>query len=80
MIDVDVDLDLSDLDLLDDPDRHAICRTCYPVLVPVGGKFVALCGRPAIRPMPRGDPSVIPLDACDACVALLHAPCQRCGF
>lgn len=38
--------DVSDLELLNDEHRHAGCVICYPD--PVGGPYIALCGRRAI--------------------------------
>lgn len=64
----DTDVDTSDLDLLDDDRRHARCLICYPH-VPLGGTFIALCGRRALR-MTDEAPLTIPTNACPDCARL----------
>lgn len=77
---LDVEDMLDDLALLDEP-RHALCAVCYPVVPPPYTRVVGLCGALSLRkpPIPGLDPQLIPPDACEACLPLLHMPCRRCG-
>lgn len=78
----DIDELLEDLELLDDPVRHALCAVCYPPgTVTAGAPYVGLCGARALRKSP-GPVEVLtkaPADACPACVVRLHQPCRECG-
>lgn len=69
---------LEDLELLDDAERHAHCRVCYPKLGMLE-PFTAMCGRRAVH-MESKPSYVIPPNACAECVALFdRGPCPACG-
>ena len=70
-----------DLDLLDDPYKHARCRFyCDPS--PRGHPFIALCGRRAIGltgievELKDVPPGVL---ICPDCLAVYDQPCRLCG-
>lgn len=73
---IEEDLDLSDLDLLDDEQRHARCTVCFPYgSIP----FVALCGTRAIA-LTDCPADEVPVNACGECEHLWGRPCRRCGL
>lgn len=53
---------------------HGRCMTCYPK----PGSAIALCGTRYIA-TDRYPVNHIPVDSCLRCVALVDAPCSRCG-
>lgn len=67
-------LDLSDLDLLDDPHAHFFCAPCNPTMP---GPCVAICGK---RAYAKGRLVLgIPPNVCPPCAELLFKPCPKCG-
>ena len=68
-------LDLSDLDLLDDPTHHVICAHCVPDYQP-GRPVLALCGR---RVVSLQQPARLPPpNLCRGCADLVDQPCPIC--
>lgn len=81
-VEEDLDLDLSDLDLLDPPKKtHAFCPRCREAVNPrILDKFPALCGELVLlRSMPKRkhlDPDKI----CPECFPIMLTQCPKCGY
>lgn len=81
-LEIEQDLDLSDLDLLDDERRHGRCNQCGggTGTMKRGVVFTAMCGRRAVwlsRLAEFDKPT--PANACPECAALPYGPCPVCG-
>lgn len=70
-------VDLSDLEMLDDENRHARCTVCTPERPPLGVPFVAWCGTKAVWLSYLTAADAVPVNACQDCLTL--PTCARCG-
>lgn len=71
MTTTEVEVDTSDLDLLDDEFCHARCPECTPKFTPMM-RYPTLCGREAITR--KGITSWrVPRNACPDCLAVIEA-------
>ena len=72
MLEVDEELDLSDLDSLDEMGKHLFCAYCCEG----PGPAIARCGA---RAYAQGDYVMYPYpDKCPECVEEAPKPCPRC--
>lgn len=77
MNDTEERVDLSDLDLLDDANRHAVCLECIGRRVPILlVPYEALCGRRTVF-RDRYSGPLPPPNACPECVSLWKLPCKN---
>jgi hypothetical protein len=76
----DVEVDTSDLAMLDDAHFHALCDGCYPLDTDPPTIVTAWCGKrwTTMRMAEgRGDPYKPPANACHDCLTL--PSCATCG-
>ncbi len=77
LLERDAALDLSDLDLLDEPGKHLACAHCSPG---GPGPALGLCGK---RFYAQGVPVYwdddLDADVCPPCAELFSHACPRCG-